>query len=253
LRNVVIEKKEFWREVEEAEEFIEEEVRGAIERQEEGWRKDGKVLLWRERVYVPDSITLQEEIITKHHNSKLVSHLGYTKTYELITRTYWWPRMVEDVKRYVAGCERCQATKPNRQPRRNHLHPNEVPQNPWEIVSINLIEPLPESTGYNGILVIVDHFSKMAQYIPINMNITAQGVAKISWDRVFKDCQGRVEREWSDPEWSGVTPEWKRVDNKGGGTTLASARALCLDLLSRMWLRISGGLNCCQKSRKGVV
>jgi len=27
----------------------------------------------------------------------------------------------------------------------------------------------------------------MAQYIPINMNITAQEVAKISWDRVFKD------------------------------------------------------------------
>ena len=52
---------------------------------------------------------------------------------------------------------------------------------------------------------------------------------------------------------SGVTPEWKRVDNKGGGTTLASARALCLDRLSRVWLRISGGLNCCQESRRGVV
>jgi len=58
LRNVVIQKGEFWRKVEEAEEFIEEEVRGAIERREERWRKDGKVLLWRERVYVPDSITL---------------------------------------------------------------------------------------------------------------------------------------------------------------------------------------------------
>ena len=27
----------------------------------------------------------------------------------------------------------------------------------------------------------------MARYIPINMNIIAQGIAKISWDRVFKD------------------------------------------------------------------
>ena len=66
-------------------------------------------------------------------------------------------------------------------------------------------------------------------------------------------CQGRVERERSDPDWSGVTPEWKRVDNKGGGTTLASARALCLNLLSHVWLRISGGLNCCQESQRGVV
>jgi len=36
----------------------------------------------------------------------------------------------------------------------------------------------------------------------------------------------------------------ERFDNKIE-TTLASARALCLDLLSRVWLRISGGLNCC--------
>jgi len=45
-------------------------------------------------------------------------------------------------------------------------------------------------------------------------------------------CQGRAEQERSDPEWSGVTPEWKGFDNKIG-TTLASARALCLDRLSR--------------------
>jgi len=64
-----------------------------------------------------------------------------------------------------------------------------------------------------------------------------------SWEDFVRDV-------WSG---SGVTPEWKRVDNKGGGTTLASARALCLDRLSRVWLRISGGLNCCQESRRGVI
>ena len=59
---------------------------------------------------------------------------------------------------------------------------------------------------------------------------------------------------------SGVTRDgaellWNERDltTKSGGTTLASARALCLDRLSRVWLRISGGLNCCQESRRGVV
>jgi len=51
---------------------------------------------------------------------------------------------------------------------------------------------------------------------------------------------------------SGVTPEWKGFDNKIG-TTLASARVLCLDLLSCVWLHISGGRNCCQECRRGVV
>jgi len=41
-------------------------------------------------------------------------------------------------------------------------------------------------------------------------------------------------------------------DNKVG-TTLASARALCLNLLSRVWLRISEGLNCCQEFWRGMV
>jgi len=51
-------KGEFWKEIEEAEEFVEEEVQGAIESSEEGWRKKGKVILWKERIYVPDSAIL---------------------------------------------------------------------------------------------------------------------------------------------------------------------------------------------------
>ena len=62
-----------------------------------------------------------------------------------------------------------------------------------------------------------------------------------------------MEWEQSDLEWSRITPEWKRVDNKSGGTTLVLARALYLDLLLHVWLRISGGQNCCQECRRGVV
>jgi len=95
--------------------------------------------------------------------------------------------MLEDIKRYVVSCEKCQANKPNRQLKRNNLHPNEIPKGPWEVISIDLVGPLPESLGHDRILVIVDCFFKMARYIPISMNIMAQGVAKVSWDRVFKD------------------------------------------------------------------
>jgi len=41
-------------------------------------------------------------------------------------------------------------------------------------------------------------------------------------------------------------------DNKRG-TILTLACVLCLDLLSYVWLCISGGQNCCQEIRKGVV
>jgi len=62
-----------------------------------------------------------------------------------------------------------------------------------------------------------------------------------------------VEQEWSDLEWSRITPEEKGIDNKSGGTTLASAHVLYLDLLSHMWLHISGEQNCCQEFQRGIV
>ena len=34
---------------------------------------------------------------------------------------------------------------------------------------------------------------------------------------------------------------------------MASTHVLCLNLLSHMWLRISGARNCCQEFRRGVV
>ena len=57
-------------------------------------------------------------------------------------------------------------------------------------------------------------------------------------------------------EWPGMKQNYSRVEGswqQKWGTTLASARALCLDLLSCVWLCISGGMNCCQEFRRGVV
>jgi len=88
--------------------------------------------------------------------------------------------MLENVKWYVVGCEKCQANKPNWQPKTNNLYSNEILQDPWETISIDIIRLLPESAGYDRILVIIDRFSKIAHYMPINMNITAQEVAKVS-------------------------------------------------------------------------
>jgi len=73
------------------------------------------------------------------------------------------------------------------------------------------------------------------------------------FSRELYKYQGCVEQERSNLEWSGINTEWKGVDNKSGGTTLTSAHMLCLDLLSCMWLHISGGQNCCQEFQREVV
>jgi len=73
-----------------------------------------------------------------------------------------------------------------------------------------------------------------------------------SLHQILPICQVQSRTGRSGPELSGITPEWMGFDNKVE-TTLASACALCLDLLSRVWLRISGGMNCCQELQRGMV
>ena len=75
--------------------------------------------------------------------------------------------------------------------------------------------------------------------IPQHKTVLRQGRVPIPQSRdlqegIQKEYQEHAEQEWSDLEWSGVTLEWKEVDNKSGETTLASARALCLNLLLRV-------------------
>lgn len=49
-----------------------------------------------------------------------------------------------------------------------------------------MIGPLPESKGFNSILVIVDRFSKKIEAIPTTTELTSKGVAKLYRDHVFK-------------------------------------------------------------------
>lgn len=80
----------------------------------------------------------------------------------------------------------CQRTKPRRTVPAAPLQPNEVPSLPWEIVSVDLIGPLPESKGFDAIMVVVDRFSKKIEAIPTNVELSSLGAAKHFRDYVFK-------------------------------------------------------------------
>ena len=47
--------------------------------------------------------------------------------------------------------------------------------------------PLPESQGYDMIMVVVDHFSKYAYFLPTNATVTSKGIAKLFINHIFRD------------------------------------------------------------------
>ena len=87
--------------------------------------------------------------------------------------------------RYVRACEVCQCTKPRVGAIPAPLQPNEAPTKPWQIISIHVIGPLPESSSDDTILVIVDRLTKMVIAVPTNQELSAEGTARILRDCVF--------------------------------------------------------------------
>ncbi|KAF8628118.1 hypothetical protein AX17_006043 [Amanita inopinata Kibby_2008] len=60
-----------------------------------------------------------------------------------------------------------------------------IPEKPWNSISMDFIEKLPNSAGYSTILVIVDRLSKQSIFIPTTDTITAPELAKLFIIHVF--------------------------------------------------------------------
>ena len=105
---------------------------------------------------------------------------------ELIKRTYWWPGLKEDVKKYVQGCAKCQQNKVQHQKKAGKLHPLEIPEGPWQDIRINMIGPLPRSNEMDAILVIVDRFTKIIRLKAMTTNLSSEVVAKIYRNEIWK-------------------------------------------------------------------
>ena len=124
------------------------------------WEEDGIVYM-EGRIYVPNSKKLKEKILQENHDSVDVKYPGQQRMLELIKQNYWWLGLKEDIKKYIQGCFKCQQNKVQHQKKSGELHPLEIPQEPWQEISINIIGPLPRSNGMDVIVVIVDQFTKM--------------------------------------------------------------------------------------------
>ena len=62
----------------------------------EAWSlsQDGKYLLYKGAVYVPDHQDIRLEVLRSYHDHRLVGHPGIGKTVTNIQRQFYWPCLV---------------------------------------------------------------------------------------------------------------------------------------------------------------
>ncbi|KAG0152781.1 hypothetical protein PDIDSM_2586 [Penicillium digitatum] len=72
----------------------------------------GNYLYYRNRLYVPDNDELKAEILRLCHDKPTVGHPGRSKTYELLSREYYWPRVYQYVSDWTKNCHTCRRITP---------------------------------------------------------------------------------------------------------------------------------------------
>ena len=139
---------------------------------------------------MPNSAPVRAEILLKNYDDLYAGHFGAHKTLELLQHKYFWPRMAEDVKRYVKHCKTCNCTKAAHHKPYGLLQSLPAPSGPWKDITMDFIIGVPPSLGvdrkaYDAILVVVDRYTKLAKYYLILKTIIAKQFGNLLIHTVF--------------------------------------------------------------------
>jgi hypothetical protein len=153
----------------------------------EEWKAQDRLILFRDRIYMPKDAKLCCQIVAQHYDSCIARHPGRWKMLELVSQSYWWPQMSQYIGQYCSTCNLCLQTKAQRYQPFSELQPLEILDERWKTISVDFIlVELPEAHGYDAVMVAVDSVGKRDHFISTHTTITAQGAAELFLQNVWK-------------------------------------------------------------------
>lgn len=183
------------------------------------------LIYWRERLFIPPDDEVRTQILYRTHSSGPGGHPGRVKTIELVSRTYWWPRMTLDIAEYVKACELCIRVKSSRLAPPGFLQPLPVPFQAWSDISVDYITPFPicERNGvkYKHILVVVCRLTKMRHFIPV-ASLSTEELVNVFVSRVYA-LHGCPKNIVSDRGTQFVSEFWRQLSKRLGITLCPSS------------------------------
>lgn len=172
-------------------------------------------LIWSgDQIVVPCSkIT---GIIKLHHATPTAGHFGISKTYDIIARKYWFPRMRNRIQQIIQVCDVCQRNKSDHKPTTGLLEPLQIPNQKWQSISVDWIVGLPPSPKRNdSILTVIDRLTHMVHLIPCKTTETAATTAQSFLQHIVR-LHGVPRSIHSDRDPKLVSRFWKELCRKLG-------------------------------------
>jgi len=81
------------------------------------------------------------------------------------------------IGQYVSTYNLCLQTKPWRHSPVGELQPLSISDARWDTLSVDFVVELPESSGHDTIMTVMDAVSKRVHFIPTHTTVTAEGAA----------------------------------------------------------------------------
>ena len=123
-------------------------------------REEDKVLYKYNAIVLPQ--LYQTELLFRSHDQK--GHQGIDKVYQRILKRFEWPGMKKACERWVTACLSCQQVK---DPRKLRFPLQSIESSEFnEVVQIDHQKICMTVSGYNQVLVMIDHFTKYAEAVP---------------------------------------------------------------------------------------
>jgi hypothetical protein len=109
-------------------------------------------------------VALREQVMSSMHN---LAHPGVEATVKLVSAKFCWPKMAKQVRLFAQQCIQCQKAKVSTHV---HLAPSviPVPQRRFEHIHVDIVGPLPPSSGYSYLFTVVDRTTRWPEAIPIS-------------------------------------------------------------------------------------
>ena len=124
-------------------------------------RKDEEKILHKHNLIILPQL-YQTEVLFRSHDQ--MGHQGIDKVQQRILHRFDWPGMRKGCERWVNACLACLQVK---DPRKMKFPLKSVESSEFnEVVQIDHQKICMTESGYNQILVIIDHFTKLAEAVP---------------------------------------------------------------------------------------
>ena len=131
-----------------------------------------------DQVVVPEGY--RKMLLEVAHANEMSGHFGINKTYEKLSRDYFWPKMKTSVKDFCNECEICQKVgKMQHSPRVVPLKPIVVNCEPFEELTLDCVGPLPKTKkGNEYLLTIMCNATRFPDAIPLR-SINANRIVEV--------------------------------------------------------------------------